>query len=187
MNPGSRVSLTGTSHSAKNTVISNPKIASPGKEMVVNSRTRVSMMGPLHSTHLKNMVISNPKVVEMVSIPLEPIKSPYDWMLIPCIDLVGTLVDKKAHCLHSNAMLGEVWGDQLGLSKLYMKLQKHWKNLHYFQLISASSFVIIFDSPLICTEVSSSEHHWFGNHVMFVSKWKPFSVFAWSKKKLIPF
>lgn len=182
----------GTSHSAKNMVNLNPKIVSPRKEMIVNSGNRVSMSGslhsgPLHSAHLKNSAISNPKVVESVSIPLEPIKSPSVWMSIPCIDLVGTLVDKKVHCLHSNVVLGEVWGDQLGLSKLYLKLQKRWKNLHYFQLISASSFVIIFDSPSICAEVLGLGHHWFGNHLVSVSKWKPFFVPACSKKKFIPF
>lgn len=33
------------------------------------------------------------------------------WVPIPCIDLLRSYVDKKAYSLHSNAIIGELWGD----------------------------------------------------------------------------
>lgn len=62
------------------------------------------------------------------------------------------------------------------MSKLHHKMQKCWSGMCYFQLFSANSFIIVFDSPLVRDEVLKSKYHWFWNNVISVSAWKPFFV-----------
>lgn len=62
----------------------------------------------------------------------------------------------KAHCLHTHAISGEIWGDATTLSKFHHKLQKQWSDMHYFQLLSANAFIIVFNSSSVRDEVLKS-------------------------------
>lgn len=88
-----------------------------------------------------------------------------------------------------------MWGDSILLSKLQYKIHAHWYGTLYFQVLSANSFIIVFDSGDARDKALSVPFFWLGKNLIFVETWKPFfapsgvgskKVPSWFKLPLLP-
>lgn len=68
------------------------------------------------------------------------------WFPVPLIVIVENHLAKKAPDLESLAIIIQVWGDTINLSKMHHKFQDKCFGILYFLVISASSLIIVFDS-----------------------------------------
>lgn len=166
---GSRVSLNKRT-SVENQSMLNPNVRLLPREISMDASGDI--YNPLVVSH--SLGVDKPQIV---------------WLPVPLVDVCANLLGKKARDLQSLALIIQVWGEAITLSKLQYKIHMHWYSTLYFQVLSASSFIVVFYSEEARNKALEVPFFWLGRNLIFVELWKPLFEPSWfsSKQTLIWF
>lgn len=73
-------------------------------------------------------------------------KSQSVWLPVPSIDVFDNSLGKKACYLQTLTIVIQFWNEAFPLSKLQCKIHSHSYGTLFFQVLSVSSFIVVFDS-----------------------------------------